>query len=296
MPVVYCLGSLNLDFVYQVESIVRPGETIKSLESATHFGGKGANQSIALARAGAEVRHIGMVGPDGDDLRTNLKNSGVDTSSVQQGTTRTGHAIIQVQKSGENSIIVEAGANASITEQLIESALETAQPNDWFLTQNETNMVESAVSFARRRGLTVAYNPSPFNAQTAAAVLGQVDLLILNESEGFQLTGQREPKKILEVIRERAGSVEVLLTLGECGAFFKAGEEEFFQPAVKVRAVDTTGAGDTFLGYFIGSRVTGATPAEALALAARAAAVCVTRAGAAASIPYLMELQSGNAS
>ena len=131
MAQVYCLGSLNLDFVYQVDSIVSPGQTIKSLEVQTHLGGKGGNQSIALARAGANVSHIGSIGADGIELRRNLESNGVNVQFVRVGEVRTGHAIIQVQRSGQNAIIVEAGANGSISEELIRTALETAEPEDW---------------------------------------------------------------------------------------------------------------------------------------------------------------------
>jgi ribokinase len=292
MAQVYCLGSLNLDFVYQVDSIVSPGQTIKSLEVQTHLGGKGGNQSIALARAGANVSHIGSIGADGIELRRNLESNGVNVQFVRVGEVRTGHAIIQVQRSGQNAIIVEAGANGSISEELIRTALETAEPGDWLLAQNETNLVPWAIEFAKKRGVRIAYNPSPFDAETVAAVLPYLDLIILNETEGRDLTGESDPLLIIKGVRGRAPRLDIALTLGGDGAYLASNEETYFQPAQKVTTVDTTGAGDTFLGYLLGSLTRGIDKKNALERASRAAAVCVTRRGAAASIPLAVEIDS----
>lgn len=292
MAQVYCLGSLNLDFVYQVDSIVSPGQTIKSLEVQTHLGGKGGNQSIALARAGANVSHIGSIGADGIELRRNLESNGVNVQFVRVGEVRTGHAIIQVQRSGQNAIIVEAGANGSISEELIRTALETAEPEDWLLAQNETNLVPWAIEYAKKRGVRIAYNPSPFDAETVTAVLPYLDLIILNETEGRDLTGESDPLLIIKGVRGRAPRLDIALTLGGDGAYLASNEETYFQPAQKVTAVDTTGAGDTFLGYLLGSHTRGIDKKNALERASRAAAVCVTRRGAAASIPLAVEIDS----
>ncbi len=292
MAQVYCLGSLNLDFVYQVDSIVSPGQTIKSLEVQTHLGGKGGNQSIALARAGANVSHIGSIGADGIELRRNLESNGVNVQFVRVGEVRTGHAIIQVQRSGQNAIIVEAGANGSISEELIRTALETAEPEDWLLAQNETNLVPWAIEYAKKRGVRIAYNPSPFDAETVTAVLPYLDLIILNETEGRDLTGESDPLLIIKGVRGRAPRLDIALTLGGDGAYLASNEETYFQPAQKVTAVDTTGAGDTFLGYLLGSLTRGIDKKNALERASRAAAVCVTRRGAAASIPLAVEIDS----
>lgn len=290
MARVFCLGSLNLDFVYQVDAIVSPGQTIKSLEVQTHLGGKGGNQSIALARAGALVSHIGAIGLDGVELKSNLQGNGVDVRFVHVGEVRTGHAIIQVQRSGQNAIIVEAGANGTISEALIRSALEDAQQGDWLLAQNETNLVPWAMKFAKERGVKIAYNPSPFDSAIVSAVLPLLDLIILNETEGYDLTGVGDPSNVLEDIRVRAPGLDIALTLGAEGAYFCSRDETHFQPAQKVRAIDTTGAGDTFLGYLLGSLTRGLGNKAALERASRAAAVCVTRRGAAASIPLADEV------
>jgi ribokinase len=290
MTNIYCLGSLNLDYVYRVQSIVRPGETIMAQGSNTHFGGKGANQSIALARAGANVFHVGMIGPDGTELLKNLQTNHVDSKYVQISSNRTGHAIIQVQESGENSIIVESGANGAIPHELITEALGHAVSGDWLLTQNETNLIEWTIGYAKERGMKVAYNPSPFDRATADEVLDSIDLLILNKSEGQALTEQEEPNQILDAIFKRNNSVEVVITLGDLGAYYATSSSKIFEPAIKVAAIDTTAAGDTFLGYFIGSRIANLSPSESLQRATKAASICVTRVGAANSIPLLSEI------
>jgi len=292
MTNIFCLGSLNLDFVYQVASIVSPGETIKSSGVQTHLGGKGGNQSIALARAGAQVRHIGAIGEDGLALRKNLEANGINVDFVQMSDVRTGHAIIQVQSSGQNAIIVEGGANCEITQDLIERALMTSQPGDWLLAQNETNLVAWAMECAKRLGMRVAYNPSPFDGDLVASLMPHLDLLVLNETEGSALTGASEPQAIIRTIRQLAPAVAVGLTLGEHGAYFAAEGQLHFQPAERVRVVDTTAAGDTFLGYLLGSLTAGLDGKSALTRASRAAALCVTRQGAAASIPLAVEVEN----
>jgi ribokinase len=216
----------------------------------------------------------------------------VNVQFVRVGEVRTGHAIIQVQRSGQNAIIVEAGANGSISEELIRTALETAEPGDWLLAQNETNLVPWAIEFAKKRGVRIAYNPSPFDAETVAAVLPYLDLIILNETEGRDLTGESDPLLIIKGVRGRAPRLDIALTLGGDGAYLASNEETYFQPAQKVTTVDTTGAGDTFLGYLLGSLTRGIDKKNALERASRAAAVCVTRRGAAASIPLAVEIDS----
>lgn len=290
MTNVFCLGSLNLDFVYQVASIVSPGETIKSSSLQTHLGGKGGNQSIALARAGAQVCHIGAIGTDGEALQQNLQANGVNVDFVQISTIRTGHAIIQVQASGQNAIIVEGGANCAITHDLIERALMTSRPGDWLLAQNETNLVAWAIQYAKSRGMRIAYNPSPFDGDLVPSIIPHLDLLILNETEGSALTGASEPQAIISAIRNLSPSVDIGLTLGEHGAYFAAAEQVYFQPAERVAVVDTTAAGDTFLGYLLGSLTAGFDGNRALLRASRAAALCVTRHGAAVSIPLAAEV------
>jgi ribokinase len=290
MPRVFCLGSLNLDFVYNVDSIVTVGETISSSGVETHFGGKGANQSIALARAGATAFHIGLVGKDGSLLVENLRSNEVDITYVRTTNIRTGHAVIQVQQTGQNAIIVEAGANGAIQEELIKEALELAEPGDWFLTQNETNLVSWAVSYATQKGLKVAYNPSPFNPKIIREVLPCLSLLVLNETEANALTSCTSVSDTLERLKELSPTTDIVLTLGGDGAHFVSKTERHFQPAEKVVPVDSTAAGDTFLGYFIASLMLGNMPAGALKRASKAAALCVTRRGASASIPYASEI------
>lgn len=292
MTSVFCLGSLNLDFVYHVASIVSPGETIKSGSLHTHLGGKGGNQSIALARAGARVYHIGAVGEDGVVLQQNLEVNGVNIDAVQVTSVRTGHAIIQVQQSGQNAIIVEGGANVAITQYSVDRALTASKPGDWLLAQNETNLVAWTIERAKRCGMRVAYNPSPFDGQLVASIISHLDLIILNETEGGALTGVSEPHAMIQAIKQLSPSIAVALTLGEHGAYFATGGQVHFQPAERVEVADTTAAGDTFLGYLLGSLTAGLDGKSALVRASRAAGLCVTRHGAAVSIPQAAEVDS----
>ena len=280
--VVYNLGSLNIDRVFRVPHIVRPGETLGASSLEVFAGGKGANQSVALARAGAQVVHIGKVGPDGLWLRDKLAANGVDTRAISVGETPTGQAIIQVDDSGQNSIVLLAGENAEITPAEIDAALAGAQPGSWLLVQNETSAVEHAIRAASQRGLHVAFNPAPFDDRVLAYPLDLVDLLCVNETEAARLRG---------VPQQPDPDCEILLTLAAAGAVLKSSGMETRVPGCAVRAVDSTGAGDTFLGYFLAARLRGLPASECLRLSNLAAALCVTRPGAMDSIPRWAEVE-----
>ncbi len=205
-PTVYNLGSLNIDRVFRVAHIVRPGETLASTSLAEFAGGKGANQSVALARAGARVVHIGKIGADGVWLRDRLAAEGVDVGSIAVGTAPTGQAIIQVDDAGQNAIVLLSGANAEITPEEIDAALAVAPAGSWLLAQNETSGVAHAIQAAKRRGLRVAFNPAPLDERVADYPLDLVDLLCVNETEAAVLRGG--------AVRP-AG--DILLTLGSRG-------------------------------------------------------------------------------
>ncbi len=279
-------GSLNIDLVYQVEHIARPGETIASSSHQVFAGGKGANQSAALARAGASVFHAGQVGPDGQWLVDKLAGLGVDVQHIRVGDVPTGHAIIQVDRHGQNSIVLFAGANAQIDRGAIDAALSCFNQGDILLLQNEINDVSYIIAAASERDLTICLNPAPFDPEVRAYPLELVDLLIVNETEATGLVGASE----LAALAALCSRAQIALTLGAAGVQYRSPTEEFHLPAPQVEAVDTTGAGDTFIGYFLQGLTASMTARDAIARAVKAAALCVTQPGAMDSIPAANEV------
>ena len=280
-------GSLNIDLVYQVEHIARPGETIASSAHQVFAGGKGANQSAALARAGARVFHAGQVGPDGQWLVDKLAGLSVDVQHIRVGDVPTGHAIIQVDRQGQNSIVLFAGANAQIDRGAIDAALSHFDRGDILLLQNEINDIAYIITSATERGLTICLNPAPFDPEVRAYPLELVDLLIVNETEATGLAGASDPATLASLCPR----AQIVLTLGAAGAQYHSPTEEFHIPAPQVEAVDTTGAGDTFIGYFLQGLTADMTARDAMARAVKAAALCVTRPGAMDSIPAADEIE-----
>lgn len=288
------IGSLNIDYVYDVERFVRKGETIPSTGMSTFAGGKGLNQSIALGRAGADVSHAGLVGPEGAFLRELMLQSGVDVSRVGFAEDCTcGHAVIQRDSEGDNCIILHGGANRLIGAGFIETTLSAFSPCDWVLLQNEVSCVANAIESAHERGMTVFLNPSPVDGALLSCPLDKVDCFILNEGEAEAITGRTAaPLELLSAMCEKFPQADVVLTVGADGAFFaRQGCEPVFQPAFATAAVDTTAAGDTFTGYFLAERASGADPARALLVATAASSIAVSREGAAPSIPTRREVE-----
>lgn len=286
-------GSLNIDRVYNVESFVRAGQTVSSLGFNTFCGGKGLNQSIAAARAGATVIHAGAIGPDGEMLEACLRDSGVDVSALGHLSTATGHAIIQVDPSGQNCIIVTGGANTELTTEYIDSVLAQGQPGDIVLLQNEVNNLPYIMENAHRLGFRLAVNPSPITPELLKAPFELVDWLILNEIEGAEIAGRTGSNaEILETLHAKYPSTAIVLTLGSDGVLYQDKEQTASERCFPVKAVDTTAAGDTFCGYFLTGCMEGLPVDECLTLASKAAAIAVTRAGASTSIPMRSEVQS----
>jgi len=283
---IWNLGSINVDQVYAVPHIPGPGETLASTGRKVFLGGKGANMSVAAARAGAHVCHIGAVGSDGAWVVTRLMEYGVDTRHISTVDSDTALAIIAVAADGENTIILHPGANHAIMADAIGTALSEAQTGDWFVCQNETNMQREAAYMAKKMGLRVAYAAAPFSAQSVEAVLPLLDFLILNQVEAAQL------EKATGMAPNALPVDDVIVTLGAEGAkwFGKDGVQTF--EAVKVTPVDTTGAGDTFTGYVLAGLDRGMPMGQAIGQAIRAAALMVTRHGTADVIPDLSEVQA----
>lgn len=284
-------GSLNYDTTYYVEHIVRPGETIAADRTETACGGKGLNQSIAAASAGAAVYHAGIVGEDGADLIQAAKERGVNTAWIRTLSGRaSGRAVILLDRSGQNSIIVYAGTNHAFDREYRQEILTQAQPGDLLLLQNEINDVPELAAEAKEKGMQIVWNPSPFVAESVEQMMPLTDFLFINEVEGGQLTGETEPLKTLDRLKNMEHDMEVVLTLGEAGAYYQDKETRIFQKSYPVKTEDTTAAGDTFTGYYLAEKMSGKRPEDCLKIACAAAALAVTRKGAAPSIPVRKEV------
>lgn len=278
-------GSLNLDFAYRVKHLVLPGETISSSEYHINCGGKGLNQSVALARAGAEVCHVGKIGTDGHMLKDFLDNEQVDTQHILVTEERTGHAIIQVDDAGNNSIILYGGANQAITADWDAAVLDHFCKGDILLLQNEVSGLAEIMEKARRKGMLIAFNPSPCDDSITQLPLSSVRWLFINETEGQQLSGKSKPQDILNTLRNTYPESAVILTLGKRGVLYKDGDQQLSHPIFETTVADTTAAGDTFTGYFLAGWAGGFPIREILRQASAAAALAVSENGAASSIP-----------
>ena len=284
-------GSLNIDNVYRVHHIVRPGETISSLSYEIHCGGKGLNQSVALGRAGMKVRHAGLVGKeDGEMLLELLRASDVDTELVGILPGKSGHCVIQVDDSGQNSIFLHGGANQAVSAEYIDRVMDTVEDKSLLLLQNEISGMDRILQRAEEKGLFVILNPSPMTKELQEKDLSGIGMFILNEVEGQDLTGETDPDRILSSMAGLYPDAEVVLTLGSQGSMYAGKYGRAVQEAVRVEAVDTTAAGDTFTGYFISEYFRSGDVKKALLLASRAAAYAVTKKGAAPSIPWPEEI------
>lgn len=284
---VFNLGSINVDHVYNVPHLPEAGETLAAHSMQTGLGGKGANMSVATARAGSHVVHIGAIGKDGFWARDRLMEYGVDTRHIALSSEPTGHAIINVDQAGENAITLLSGANRAIEENAINAALALGQTGDIFVTQNETNAQALSSEIASKLDFRVCYAAAPFDANAVEAVLPFLDFLILNEIEAQQLeVALGQPIDHLDL-------ADVIVTLGGKGARWinRAGGIDQRFDALKVTPVDTTGAGDTFTGYVLSALDRGLSMGQAISLAMRAGALMVTRLGAADVIPDLKEVE-----
>ena len=283
-------GSINLDHVYQVDHIVQPGETLLAADQNLFCGGKGLNQSIALAKAGAEIYHAGVVGEDGDILLDALRAARVDITHIRRAPGASAHTVIQVDRNGQNCIIVFSGENMRPSEADIDRVLADFTPGDAVLMQNELFNTPLMMRKAAEKGLTIIFNPSPVSREMLSYPLETVSWFLLNEIEGEALTGETDPGRILDVLEQKYPHGSVVLTLGENGAWAMDRGQRFFQPAFKVQAVDTTAAGDTFTGFFLAGISGGMPIPDALRRAAFASSIAVSRKGAADSIPTADEV------
>ncbi len=286
------IGALNIDRTYTVKRFVQPKETIRASGYEEFCGGKGLNQSVALARAGVETYHAGAVGRDGELLMEMLKESGVHTEYVRHLDGASGHAVIQVDEEGQNNIIIVGGANGQISCGYIQEVLEKFEEGDMVLLQNEVPNIDFAMEEAKRRKMQIAFNPSPVSESIYQCDLNQVDYFILNEVEGAMLAGTTpdDVAGIQKNLGEKYPQASFILTLGEKGAIFFNRDETIAQDSFRVSVVDTTGAGDTFCGYFLAGIAAGRSYRECLKEASAAGALAVGRKGAASGIPRREEV------
>lgn len=294
MPRILNFGSLNVDHVYTLASIARPGETVNSLSYELFPGGKGLNQSIALSLAGGRVYHAGRVGDDGLWLTELLREKGVDTSLVRTDGSRTGHAVIQVGGDGQNCIIIHGGANREITRGYAADVLSRFSEGDYLVAQNEINGLGGILEGAHARGMRIALNPSPMDPAVHALPLHLVDIFLLNELEGGAISGEDQPEAMADRLLERYPHSRIVITLGKSGVLYKDRENRFTHGIYRTPVVDTTAAGDTFTGYFIARAAQGDPVPEALRLASLASSLAVSVKGAAVSIPSMDAVKSCN--
>ncbi|MAY69893.1 MAG: ribokinase [Halomonas sp.] len=291
----YNYGSINLDHVYRVPHLVRPGETLASHEHRVGLGGKGANQSLALAKAGGQVAHWGSLNAQDGWARQQLADAGVDVNGIAEVAAPSGHAIIQVDDGAENAILLFPGANHHHSADDLSRLMQGTQAGDWLLLQNECSALADAIRLGHDKGLNIAFNPAPMSDAVQDLPLDQCDLLFVNRGEAAWLAGVAEDTDadaLLTALSERLPSTQLVLTLGAEGAWHQHDGQRQFQAASRVEAVDTTAAGDTFIGYYLAAMQEHRTVADCLALASTAAALGVQRQGAAASIPSRGEVDS----
>lgn len=292
------MGSVNIDLVYSVDHLVKEGESIQSEKLSNYFGGKGLNQTVAVARAGMPVYFAGKIGSDGCALIEVLKDEPNIHAEylLTDSEERTGHAIIQVDRHGENSIIVYGGANQRITETDIDRVLSHFSEGDIVILQNEISCIGHLLNRAHERGMQIIFTPAPFsNALREMQELQYVDWLLLNQVEGSLLTGSEdEPYTTCKKIKHLFPGIKIILTLEKNGSVYYDGIRFISQKSYKIQTVDTTAAGDTFAGYFVASLLSGSPVGESLDLASKAAAISVSRKGAYPSMPTMDEVRNWN--
>jgi ribokinase len=289
-----------MDLVARAPRLPHPGETLAGRTFAQVAGGKGGNQAVAAARLGAQVSMLGCVGADanGAQLRAGLEAEGIDCAAVETGREATGVALIVVDDASQNAIVIVAGSNGEVTPDTIARHEAVLAAADVVICQLETPLdtVQAALTTARRLGKTVILNPAPATGPLPAEWLPLIDYLIPNELEAATLTGlpvgSPEEAATAAAVLRGAGARNVLVTLGPRGVQAALeGAAPALYDAPKVKAVDTTAAGDTFIGGFAAQLAQGASVDAAIRFAQRAAALSVTRAGAQPSIPTRAEVE-----
>ena len=292
------IGSSNVDLIMKMDRLPEKGETVTEAEFMQVYGGKGANQAVAAARAGGNVAFVNCVGEDAytPQMIQNYKNDEIDTQFVfQEKGVATGHALIMIGGDGDNSISVAPGANYRLTPQKINEARSIIDEAAMIVMQYEIpeETIKYVIDLANRKNIPVLWNVAPARAFDFSYI-PKVNILVLNELEaGFlaemSVENEQEAEKAADILLAK-GVEKVIITLGSKGAFVVTKDEKVRVPAFKVDAVDTTAAGDTFCGSFAVALVEGKSLKDSLQFASAAAASCVTRMGAQPSAPTRKEI------
>ncbi|EFU18742.1 ribokinase [Enterococcus faecalis] len=300
MNAVTIIGSINLDTTLRVKEMPKPGETIHAIEHFTAGGGKGANQAVAAKRSGAETYFIGAVGNDGagammTDLMSQDEINLTGVTTLEK--TATGQAFIMVDNAGENSIMIYAGANNAFTPKQVQEHQEIIEKSDFVIAQFESAIDSTIAAFkiAKKAGVKTILNPAPALEQVPEALLNVTDMIVPNETEteiltGIKITDEASMRKAAEALHQ-LGIEAVIITVGSKGAFYDVNGRSGIVPAFKVKAVDTTAAGDTFIGALSSILEKDfSNLEEAIRYGNKASSLTVQRFGAQPSIPYQHEL------
>ena len=280
-------GSINKDFFYSVNDFVKPGETISSIRYSIKIGGKGLNQSVGISKAGQKIYHAGIINKDDTFILDKLKKWNINCENILLSNNPTGHAIIQIDKEGENSIIIHGGANHDVDIKFIKSVLSKFDSGDILVLQNEINNIKEIIDRAHHKKMKIVFNPAPFNNEILSYDLNKISTLILNQTEGEALSKEKKPDGILKVLNSKFNNTEIILTLGEKGSLYSFKDELVKIKAHKLDTVDTTGAGDTFIGYYVAGIASKKSKKDNLNRASKAAAIATTKLGGAESIPRI---------
>ena len=280
-------GSINKDFFYSVNDFVKPGETISSIRYNVKIGGKGLNQSVGISKAGQKIYHAGIINKDDTFILDKLKKWNINCENILLSNNPTGHAIIQIDKEGENSIIIHGGANHDVDIKFIKSVLSKFDSGDILVLQNEINNIKEIIDRAHHKKMKIVFNPAPFNNEILSYDLNKISTLILNQTEGEALSKEKKPDGILKVLNSKFNNTEIILTLGEKGSLYSFKDELLKIKAHKLDTVDTTGAGDTFIGYYVAGIASKKSKKDNLNRASEAAAIATTKLGGAESIPRI---------
>lgn len=284
---VYNFGSLNIDYSFQVDHLVLPGETESSSSFQINCGGKGLNQSIALKKAGIDVIHIGLVGrSDSKMIFDLLKKENIDTTHIKKKNTNTGSAFIQVDKNGENNIVLNGGANHLVDKKFIDESLKDAKENDYLVIQNEISSLKYLIEKASKLKMRIIFNPSPMNDSIFSLPLDKIYMFFLNKDESINLA--KNKKNTLNTLINKYPNSQFVITSGSKESIYYDLKNIYKETPSKITPVDTTAAGDTFLGYFLASYIRGEN--RPLLVANTASSLTCLKRGASISIPYKDEV------
>ena len=284
-------GSLNIDIFFRVENIVKPGETISAKSIEKRPGGKGLNQSVALSKSFENVYHAGSVGDDGVFLIDYLKSEDINTKYIKKSDKLTGNAIIQVDDKGENSIVLYKGANFDNDKKFIDEVLDNFDKDDILLLQNEISSMKYLIDKAYEKGMKIVLNPSPITDEIKEFDFNKIDLLLVNEIEAKNIANKNSVDESIDYFTSTYKNINLIVTVGSKGSIFVNKNEKIKQEGIKVESVDSTGAGDTFTGFFVSYFYQGKNVRDCLKFASLASALSVTKSGASISIPSLCDVK-----